>query len=106
MAKADEQPVCIVIPVACEAGMKKVAAAFSARKAKMMPVPDAERMTGFQVGGISPFGQKKKVPVLLAQEAEGQATIFVNGGGRGLQVEVRPEDLLRALDARLADVTA
>ncbi|MEE8662290.1 MAG: Cys-tRNA(Pro) deacylase [Acetobacter sp.] len=106
MAEVDGKHVCLVIPVACEASMKKIAAACSGKKAHMMKPADAERITGFQVGGISPFGQRRKIPVLVAEEAGQQEKIFVNGGGRGLQVEVATADLLRILGASLTDLTA
>ena len=64
IAQVDGKPVCIVLASDKEASMKKVAAAFGGKSAAMMPVPDAERMTGYKVGGVSPFGQKRKLPTL------------------------------------------
>jgi Cys-tRNA(Pro)/Cys-tRNA(Cys) deacylase len=60
MAEADGKPVCVVVPSDREVSMKKLAAAFGAKAARMMRPPDAERLTGYHVGGISPFGQKKR----------------------------------------------
>jgi len=65
MAEADGKPVCAVVPSDAEVSMKKLAAAFGAKAAKMMRPADAERLTGYHVGGISPFGQKKRVPVAI-----------------------------------------
>src|SRR5215467_10587487 len=62
MALVDGKPVCVVVPSDQEVSMKKLAAAFGGKSASMMKAPDAERLTGFVVGGISPFGQKKAVP--------------------------------------------
>ena len=62
MAEVDGKPVCVVVPSDQEVSMKKLAAAFGGKSANMMKAPDAERLTGFVVGGISPFGQKKAVP--------------------------------------------
>jgi Cys-tRNA(Pro)/Cys-tRNA(Cys) deacylase len=61
MAEVDGKPVCAVVPSDCEVSMKKLAGAFGAKAAKMMRPADAERLTGYHVGGISPFGQKKRV---------------------------------------------
>ena len=56
----------------------------------MMKPADAERITGYHVGGISPFGQKKRVPTVLEQSAFEHAQVFMNGGQRGLQVKLDP----------------
>jgi Cys-tRNA(Pro)/Cys-tRNA(Cys) deacylase len=64
----------------------------------MMPAADAERLTSYHVGGISPFGQKKRVPVAIEQAALGETTVYINGGQRGLQIELAPDDARRALD--------
>ena len=58
----------------------------------MMRPADAERLTGYHVGGISPFGQKKRVPVAIERRRSSQLTVFVNGGQRGLQIEIDPND--------------
>ena len=79
--------------------MKKLAAAFAGKSAKMMRPADAERLTGYHVGGISPFAQKKPVPVVIEQAALDEATVYLNGGQRGLQIELDPNDARRALDA-------
>ncbi len=82
--------------------MKKLAAAFHGKTAKMMPAADAERLTGYHVGGISPFAQKKRVPVAIEQTALGQASVFINGGQRGLQIELDANDARRVLGAIMA----
>src|ERR1700682_4634580 len=69
MAEVDGKPVCVVVPSNREVSMKKLAAAFRAKAANMMRPPDAERLTGYHVGGISPFGQKKRVPVAIEAAA-------------------------------------
>jgi Cys-tRNA(Pro)/Cys-tRNA(Cys) deacylase len=99
MAEADGKPVCAVVPSDCEVSMKKLAAAFGAKTAKMMRPADAERLTGYHVGGISPFGQKKRVPVAIEAAALGHASVFINGGQRGLQVELAPQDAIEAAGA-------
>ncbi|MEH2525723.1 MULTISPECIES: Cys-tRNA(Pro) deacylase [unclassified Bradyrhizobium] len=99
MAEVDGKPVCAVVPSDCEVSMKKLASAFAAKAAKMMRPADAERLTGYHVGGISPFGQKKRVPVAIEAAALGHASVFINGGQRGLQVELAPEDAVKAAGA-------
>jgi Cys-tRNA(Pro)/Cys-tRNA(Cys) deacylase len=71
----------------------------------MMRPADAERMTGYHVGGISPFGQKKRVPVAMEQAALSETTVYLNGGQRGLQIEIAPEAARAALDAMAAALT-
>jgi Cys-tRNA(Pro)/Cys-tRNA(Cys) deacylase len=99
MAEVDGKPVCVVVPSDREVSMKKLAAAFHGKSAKMMRPADAERLTGYHVGGISPFAQKKPVPVAIEQAALDETTVYLNGGQRGLQIELNPNDARRALDA-------
>jgi Cys-tRNA(Pro)/Cys-tRNA(Cys) deacylase len=70
----------------------------------MMTPAAAERLTGYHVGGISALGQRRRVPTAVDASALGFETVFVNGGQRGLQAKLAPADLLRALDARAADL--
>lgn len=102
MAEVDGKPVCVLVPSDREVSMKKLAAAFHGKSAKMMRPADAERLTGYHVGGISPFGQKKRVPTAI----EESATVFVNGGQRGLQIELDPKAACAALDAAVQPLTA
>lgn len=90
MVEVDGKPGCAVIPSDHTLSMKKVAAAFGGKSATMMPPDKAERLTGFHTGGISPFGQKKRVPVAFEASAMGFAEIVVNGGKRGLMVRLAP----------------
>ena len=99
MAEVDGKPVCVVVPSDGEVSMKKLASAFGGKAAKMMRPADAERLTGYHVGGISPFGQKKRVPVVIEESALGHTTVFLNGGQRGLQIEINPNDAVMALEA-------
>jgi Cys-tRNA(Pro)/Cys-tRNA(Cys) deacylase len=99
MAEVDGKPVCVVVPSDSEVSMKKLAAAFGGKAAKMMRPTDAERLTGYRVGGISPFGQKKKVPTAIEETTLSQARVFLNGGQRGLQIELDPNDARKALGA-------
>ena len=106
IAQVDGKPVCIVLASDREASMKKVAAAFGGKTAAMMPVPDAERLTGYKVGGVSPFGQKRKLPTIVDEPASSEALVYVNGGQRGLQIALAPADLLSAANARSAAISA
>jgi Cys-tRNA(Pro)/Cys-tRNA(Cys) deacylase len=102
MAKAGGAMVCVLVPSDAEVSLKKLAAAAGAKDAAMLPPAEAERITGYHVGGISPFGQKKRVRVFVDEEALAHASIIVNGGRRGLQIELAPADLVRVLAATAA----
>ncbi|MCD2184143.1 Cys-tRNA(Pro) deacylase [Rhizobium sp. GN54] len=106
MAEVDGRPVCVVVPSNCEVSMKKLAAAFGGKSASMMKPADAERLTGYHVGGISPFGQRKAVPTAIETAAFAHERVYINGGQRGLQIRLAPEDARRALDAVAAPVVA
>src|ERR1700681_1928345 len=84
MAEVDGRPVCVIVPSDREVSMKKLAAAFQGKSAKMMRPADAERLTGYHVGGISPFAQKKRVPVAIDQAALAEGSVFLNRGDRGV----------------------
>jgi Cys-tRNA(Pro)/Cys-tRNA(Cys) deacylase len=86
--------------------MKKLAAAFKGKSANMMKPADAERLTGYHVGGISPFGQKKLVPTAIEEAAMSEALVYMNGGQRGLQVRLAPKDALDVLKATAAALVA
>ena len=104
MAEVDGKPVCVVVPSDEEVNMKKLAAAFGGKSARMMKPADAERLTGYKVGGISPFGQKKPVPSCVEELALLEDQVFLNGGQRGLQIRMQPEALLAALGGKSADL--
>ena len=106
MAEVDGKPVCAVVPSNHEVSMKKLAAAFGGKSAAMMKPADAERLTGYHVGGISPFGQKKLVPTAVEAQAMTEAYVYINGGQRGLQVRLSPQDALTALKAKAAPLIA
>jgi Cys-tRNA(Pro)/Cys-tRNA(Cys) deacylase len=105
MVKADGKPACVVLASDREVSMKKLAQALGAKTAEMMKPADAERLTGYRVGGVSPFGQKKPVPTVLDAEAAILPQAYVNGGQRGLQARLDPAELVRVLGAVVATVT-
>ena len=104
MTKAGGAIVCVLVPSDREVSLKKLAAALGAKEAAMLAPAEAERVSGYHVGGISPFGQKKRVRVFADRSALGHATVLLNGGRRGLQIEMAPADLVRLLDASVADL--
>jgi Cys-tRNA(Pro)/Cys-tRNA(Cys) deacylase len=106
MAKAGNAVVCVLVPSDAEVSLKKLAATTGAKDAAMLPPAQAERITGYHVGGISPFGQKKRARAFIEQAALAHATVIVNGGRRGLQIELAPTDLVRVLDATGAELIA
>ncbi|MBN9311177.1 Cys-tRNA(Pro) deacylase [Devosia sp.] len=106
MAEVDGKPVCVVVPSDREVSMKKLAAAFGGKSAQMMKPADAERLTGFKVGGISPFGQRRTVPTAMDETAELFEELLINGGQRGLLVGLKPADAVRAAQMRLVDLVA
>lgn len=105
MAQVDGKPVCAVLASDREVAMKKLAAAAGGKSAQMMKPADAERITGYKVGGVSPFGQKKRCPTFVDRAALSHTRVFVNGGQRGLQAELAVADLVSALGAQVADLT-
>src|SRR5436190_3402752 len=100
MAKAGGQVVCVLVASDKEVSLKKLAAAAGTKDAAMLPPAEAERITGYHVGGISPLGQKKRAATFIEQSALAHATILVNGGRRGLQIEITPSDLVAVLSAK------
>jgi Cys-tRNA(Pro)/Cys-tRNA(Cys) deacylase len=104
IVRADGKPACVVLASDREVAMKKLAAALGAKTAEMMPPADAERITGYRVGGVSPFGQKKRLPTVIDAQAAKLEQAFMNGGQRGLQVRLAPADVLAMLDATIAEI--
>ncbi|MBN8935724.1 MAG: Cys-tRNA(Pro) deacylase [Rhizobiales bacterium] len=106
MAKAGGAVVCVLIASDREVNLKKLAAAAGAKDAAMLPAAEAERVTGYHVGGISPLGQKKRARVFIEAAALAHSTVILNGGRRGLQIEIVPQELVRLLSATAADLSS
>jgi Cys-tRNA(Pro)/Cys-tRNA(Cys) deacylase len=106
MALVDGKPVCVIVPSDREVSMKKLAAAFDGKSARMMKPADAQRATGFKVGGISSFGQARSARAAIEEQAMAHERVFINGGQRGLQVRLSPRDAAALLHAVVASVVA
>ena len=106
IVRIDTKPVCVVLASDREVSMKKLAAALGGKSAEMASVADAERWTGFKVGGVSPFGQKRRLPTIIDQAAAALPMAYMNGGQRGFQVRLAPADLVKMLKATVAPITA
>lgn len=106
MVLADGKPACVIAPSDGEVSMKRAAAALGAKGVAMMKPSDAERLSGYRIGGISPFGQMRQVPVVIDETALLWDAIFINGGQRGLQVRLSGDVAATILEATIADITA
>ena len=95
-----------VLPVANQLSLKEVASAFDVKKAVMANKDEAQKVTGYLLGGISPLGQKKLLRTVLDESVNKFETIFVSGGRRGLDIEVIPKDLQNLLKAEIVKIIA
>jgi len=101
---ADDALVVAVVPVSRRLDLKALAAAVGAKKAQLADPAVAERRTGYVVGGISPVGQRTTLETVVDASAASFATVFVSGGRRGVDLEIAPDDLLRATGGRLSPI--
>jgi Cys-tRNA(Pro)/Cys-tRNA(Cys) deacylase len=106
IAQVDGRPVCVLVPSDGEVSMKRLAAAFGGKTADMLPPRTAERLTGYHVGGISPFGHPRRIPTAIEASALAHDAVFLNGGQRGLQVRLSPADLVALLEAKVVPLLA
>ena len=95
-----------VVPVHRQLDLKALAAATGGKKAVLAEVAAAERATGYVAGGISPVGQRRRLPVVVDESALACETMFCSGGRRGLEIEIAPANLIRAAGAKVAAIAA
>ena len=105
LAEVDGSPVVAIVPVTGQLDLKALAAARGGKRARMMEVAAAERLTGYVAGGISPLGQRKALPTVIDVSAGALPTIYVSGGQRGLDIGIAPQDLLQLTDAAYAPIS-
>ncbi len=94
-----------IIPVNSKVSLKKIALILGAKSSKMADKQEVQKVTGYLLGGISPLGQKKRLRTVINHTANDYKTIFVSGGKRGLDIEVKPRDLQKLLEAQFAEIT-
>jgi Cys-tRNA(Pro)/Cys-tRNA(Cys) deacylase len=105
VAEVDRALVTGVVPVQGQLDLKALAAACGGKKAAMAQVAAAERATGYVAGGISPVGQRTRLPVVVDASALGFDTVFCSAGRRGLEIELAPADLVTVTDATVAAIS-
>lgn len=98
------EQVVAIVPVSGQLSLRELAVALRGKRAEMCPVDIAQRLTGYVVGGISPFGQKKRLRTAIDETCVLFDTIFVSGGKRGLDIEIAPGDLIAVLNAVVAPI--
>ena len=106
LADVDGAPVVAIVPVTGQLDLKALASARGAKRARMLDPSDAERLTGYVVGGISPLGQRTALPTVIDSSAADHSVIYVSGGRRGLDIAVAPGDLVSLIGATYAPVAA
>lgn len=104
LVTVDKALVVCVVPVSAMVDLKAVAATFQGKKATMADPAQAARATGYVVGGISPVGQRRRLPTALDESAVGHRTILVSGGRRGMDIELAPGDLAAVTGALVTRV--
>ena len=105
LAPVDGRLACGVVPVSGTLDLKALAGALGGKRAAMAEPAEAERATGYVVGGIRPLGQRTRLPTAVDETVELWDTVLVSAGRRGLSVELAPADLLRLTGAVVADLS-
>ena len=100
----DNQLAVAIVPVSHQLNFKSVAKALGYKKASMANPREAEKATGYVLGGISPLGQKKQLPFVIDETVVKFETVYVSAGRRGLEIEIAPKDLIDLCQAKTADI--
>ncbi len=93
-----------LLPGTRQLDLKKLARIFSVKRATMVDVAAAERLTGYRVSGISPFGTKQRLPVVLDEYVLKYHEIIINAGQRGMMLKMTPQDIVKAIDCEVAAI--
>jgi Cys-tRNA(Pro)/Cys-tRNA(Cys) deacylase len=104
VAEVDGGPVVGIVPVSGRLSLKNLAKAAGGKRAVIAEATDVQRLTGYVVGGISPIGQTRRLPMVIDNSIRLHSTVLVSGGQRGLQLEITPADLIEATKATVADI--
>ena len=104
VASVDGKLTVAIVPVARSLDLKALASAAGGKRAAMADIGEAERATGYVAGGISPLGQRKRLPTVIDESAMGLERMYVSGGRRGLDIELAPADLRALTQARVAPI--
>lgn len=104
VASVDGRLAVAVVPVAGSLDLKALADALGGKRAAMADVAEAERATGYVTGGISPLGQRRRLPTVVDASALRWESVYVSAGKRGLQISLAPADLVRLCGARTAEI--
>jgi len=94
----------VLMPGDRQLSMKKIAAACGAKRAAMADTVTAQRLTGYLVGGISPFGTQKHLPVVMEACLQGYDEVMINAGRRGIMVKISPKDIVAVMNAKIVDL--
>ena len=100
----DDQLAVAIIPVLQKLNLKAIAKALKVKKVSMAEAKRVESTTGYVLGGVSPLGQKKRLPTLVNSSCQALTTLFISGGKRGLEIELSPKDLIQLTQAKVADI--
>lgn len=106
IATVDDRLVVAIVPVCATLDLKALAAVVGGKRAELAAPADATRSSGYVLGGISPLGQRRRLPTVLDASALTRPLVYVSAGRRGLQLSLDPADLQRATDAVAAPIAA
>ena len=95
-----------VVPVSCQLDLKRFAAASGVKKVTMADKAEVERATGYVPGGVSPLGQKRRLPIVIDRSVNDHERVYISAGKRGLDVSLRPADLIRLAGAAVGEIAA